>query len=82
MIVIFKKSDIFPVEDMVDILKSLYIDHDFIFFPDKYSGRGNKIYFGIVALSTNRRFGGTHPHMRSSKRLQEDVFIGPEGRNI
>lgn len=61
---------------MVDCLKSLFPDFDFLFLFHHSQGLTRKKEGALGASKMNKTFGGTQPLMRNSKIEAVDGFIG------
>ncbi len=63
------------LEDVVDCLKILRPDYDFVFLFDHSQGHARRKDCALDASSMSRTFGGVQPKMRSSKIV--DRCLGP-----
>ena len=68
-----------PFEDVVDCLRILYPDFDFVFLFDHSQGHGRKHDGGLnhASMFMSRAFGGAQPMMRGTTILSDGSYLGP-----
>ncbi len=64
-------------EDVVDCLKVLYSNFDFVFMFDHSQGHACKREHALSAQQMSKSYGGAQPRMRDTTILAEEGFLGP-----
>jgi hypothetical protein len=64
------------LEDCVDVLKTLYPDHEFLFQFDHSSGHDRKRTDALSVTNLNLHHGGKQAIMRNSTILKQDGYLG------
>ena len=64
-------------EDVVDCLKVLYPEFEFVFLFDHSQGHARKRNGALDAKQMSKNFGGAQPPMRETTILSDEGFLGP-----
>jgi hypothetical protein len=64
-------------EDVVDCLRVLYPNFDFVFMFDHSQGHARKREQALSAQQMSKSYGGAQPRMRDTTILAEEGFLGP-----
>jgi hypothetical protein len=65
------------LEDVMDCCSVLWPQYDHVFLFDSSSGHKKKRPDGLDAGKMNSGYGGVQPHIRDSKIVDQDGYLGP-----
>jgi hypothetical protein len=70
------------VEDVIDCLKVLHPDFDFVLLLDHSQGHDKKREGSLDARRMTKGFGGAQPRLRDSTIEQEEGYLGPHEKTL
>ena len=71
---------VIQLEDVVDCLKFVHPEFDYLILFDHSSGHSKKRIGGLDASKMKVKHGGVQPMMQDSKIVEEDGYLGPFSR--